>query len=78
MIVVCTNFYDYLQNENIRKWLRNWASDSGNIQLDNNKIDINVVLDELTHEPLVFGQGDFGIHQSFHFGVILDAEHFSV
>lgn len=32
-------------------------------------MDINVLLDELTHEPLGFGQGEFVIHQGFHFGV---------
>ncbi len=32
-------------------------------------MDINVVLDELTHEPLGFGQGEFVIHQGFHYGV---------
>lgn len=53
----------------IRKWLRNWALESGKIDLGHKQLDITVVLDELDEEPLGLGQGDYVIDRSFHFGV---------
>lgn len=59
-----------MKNKVIRKWLRNWAQETGNIDLGNTKMDITVVLDELDEEPLGLGTGDLLIHRGFHFGVL--------
>lgn len=59
----------YFKNKEIRKWLRNWGSRTGKVNLGYTEIDMNAVLDELDEEPLGLGKGDYVIHSGFHFGV---------